>query len=483
MHDALEDQRCAALRPPARQAHVPSRKRHRPSLTLGAPAPSPHAYTYDNIPLRATAPGSAKRIMVLDVPQGHVDAAPAPRGVLQAILSRYRLPRPRDAQLHLFPSELETRGLRVQMLPGKYREDQFGQILFLCGADPQHVPFAMVRRYGSENGAGTDLYAYIEDDTHYAHLMRAWPALWTQLLSVGAALCSGLDKNAATYQAIIHNDVKPENLVVQTWDAAGGRVHLRLIDFDHAWPLDARVQGRVSYGCARLSPPPPDTLCITDRHIGCTPAYAAPPLQPAFRGLGLRWNAQGVDAWSLANTAYFAFTRALLTPRTAAELRGMGDDEVSLAPCFMVLEEVLHQMDEATRLRVEADAARVVRWDGFLAGDRIPQMASAEEAAGASALITLEDVNAALARHAQSLGNTPQARRAARDVGLLFELCSLTALHRPDLRAAHADFARAPPEDPLLALVERLRLARRAQASVADDNTGAFSVWDVLLMR
>ena len=123
-----------------------------------------------------------------------------------------------------------------------------------------------------------------------------------------------------------------------------------------------------------------------------------------------------------------------------------------------------------------------MKWDNPLAEDRIPQMTSPEDAAAASAVITLEDVRAALAQHARRFGDTQQAQLAAKDVGLLFELCSLMVLRNYDLGAVHEEFLLSPPEDPLRALVARLRASPAAEDSVADGGESTFSVWDVLLL-
>ena len=462
-----EESRCAALRVNAaavQAPRVPQRKRQRPSLVMRS------NYTYNSIPLRATAAASAKRIMIFD-PDNIPEPAPP---LLADILRKYALPRARDLQardlqLHVFPSEHETRGLRLQMQPALHRDKQFGQIFFLCGADAQHVPFAMARRYGGDS-SHKDLYAHIQDDEKYKDLMRAWPALWAQLLAVGAALCPGPDAAGAgggkAPQAIVHNDIKPENLAVEAWDADGS-VHLRLIDFDHAWPFDMQVHRHVSYAHAPRAPPGAlsSTLYVTDAPPGFTPAYAAPPLQPAFRRLDLPWSVQGVDAWSLANTAYFAFTRALLTPKAVAQMQGISNDTVSQAPQFMVLQEVL---DQVQQMGAQYDASLVVEWDplGALVGAAPPE---------ASAVISLDHIRELLAPHVRHFGDTPRAQKAAHHIVLLFELCSLMALRDPDLRA----FKPSPGEDSLEALVEHLRTTTTHAAAAADG--GGASVWEALL--
>ena len=178
----------------------------RPSLSLG-PTRSSGAvtrYVYGGAPLKSL--GGV--IMGFD---GDTAGRPPPGTDAARILEEYDLGPRERAQLHVFP----TPGLALQALRNGDRKHVFGEILFRCGeqrGEGGHPEFVVSKKYLPSRplppDAANDLFTYVAE---YPQETRdLWPQLWAQLLAVGAALHQG-------ERGIVHHDIKPENLVVETW--------------------------------------------------------------------------------------------------------------------------------------------------------------------------------------------------------------------------------------------------------------------------
>ena len=197
-----------------------------------------------------------------------------------------------------------------------------------------------------------------------------------------------------------------------------------------------------------------------------TAAYAAAPVQlpvqrrSAAAGVQNVWSVELVDMWSIAMTAYVAFTGSFMVPLM----------EDARCPHYVILSEILDQMQETTRPKTVAwDPAAGAQWDAPADRDAVVE-------------VRLDHVGAALRRAA---GGSERDQGYADEIYALFQLCSLLAI-----RALPLD--RLPPAATARALVDAAGARRRredpgagdAQPPLESGTTGTAagrrSVWDVL---
>ena len=389
----------------------PSPAGTRPSLSLGPSRSNSSTvtqYFYGGAQLEPAGDGRAGST-IMDFGDAAAGGRPPPGTGADLILREYDLGPLARAQLHVFP----TPGLELQALRNGDRKHVFGEILFSCGGTQRHPPFVVSKKYLPSRpvprGAANDLFTYILE--YPAETRRLWPQLWAQLLAVGAALHQG-------GRGIVHHDIKPENLVVETWRLDPPAVRLRLIDFEHARDFPARTTAHALYALktaqASVQQPLPQgvhpfSVSPKGNH---TPAYAAAPVQlPVLRRSAAAgadqqnvWSIELADMWSIAMTAYVAFTGTFMVPLQDAS-----------CPHYVILSEMIEQMQETTRPRtVPWNPATDTPWDDAapVDGNTVVE-------------VRLEHVGAALQRAA---GRSEIDQAYADEIYALFQLCSLLAI-------------------------------------------------------
>ena len=413
--------------------------------------------------------GGAALVPLGDVASGKVvlgfkseNGEPPPGTHAARIMSEYNLGPLARAQLHVVPG----RGLELQALRNDDRDRVFGEILLQCGSSDTHPPFAIVKRYMSDilpPHEDNDLFSYIY--SRRAETRRLWPQLWAQLLEVGAALHQG-------GTGIVHHDIKPENLVVEAWRLDPPAVRLRLIDFEHARPFPTETDTHVVYALPEAWPVAQRegvrAFRVDDNNH--TAAYAAAALQlpvllrgAAAGGAGDAWSITSVDLWSIAMTAYVAFTGHFMVPM----------DKDARYPHYVILAETRARMAPATR----PDA---LPWDPSRKDD--PRWTAEQLKTRPVVEVTLSDVHKSLLRAA---GDDPMQRRYATDVFQLFQLSDLLAFKVLPTEKIYQKVTALPPERRPRMLPKMVALAERmAPPSAANPfnigNAQARSLWDVL---
>lgn len=450
--------KCGALVVKERE---PSPVGTRPSLSLGPTRRSDTVtqFFYGNAALEPMRDGNSSILVFKDEdgsPPADTDAA--------RIFSEYNLGPLERAQLHVLP----TPGLALQALRNDDRKHTFGEVLFECGATGYNRRFVVSKKYLPSRplpeGAPNDLYTYVTEFPNETR--RLWPQLWAQLLAVGASLHQG-------ESGIVHHDIKPENLVVEKWSLDPPAVRLRLIDFEHAQEFVRSTTTHALYTLDTAPGTAPDTPHAHGVHPfrvpeagNHTPAYAAASVQlPVLRlaaGAGANaqnmWSIAFTDMWSIAMTAFVAFTGHFMAPL-----------HVPRSPHYVILSETWQQMTQETR-------PPTLKWDP--SSDKDPEWAHAAHSVNAVVEVALPDVRKALMRAA---GQDATYRGYAEDVYRLFQLCNALAIRALSLDKIYDEAQQRASTGMLAKLVE---MADRIDAPPSNPLGVAahtrHSVWDVL---
>src|SRR5439155_14030758 len=178
-----------------------------------------------------------------------------------------------------------------------------------AAANIRHPNVARVTYYGEQDGECFYAMELVDGETLEAHVRREGPMPLAVALSVTEQAARAL--SAAEACGVVHRDVKPSNVMLET--DASGALRIKLIDYGVAKVMSPQAQSRAEQTQAGF--------------IG-TPAFASPE---QFAGAGQLSVDTRSDIYSLGVTLWYLLTgRTPFVGRTMEEIRKRQTSELPL---------------------------------------------------------------------------------------------------------------------------------------------------------